>query len=105
MKIGTAFEYHYELFMFSLTQIRNDSQKLTVGIKLRQTRNVSFMTQKVSNKNDLLVSRAIILMNALCKWGVFPSDKLICEMDDKQIEKWYHQTSDLYVEATKLIYE
>ena len=34
---------------------------------------------------------------------------MIFEMDDKQFEKWYHQTSDLYIfgngELTKLIYK
>ena len=48
-------------------------------------------------------------MNALRNWGVLPSDKMICEKDDKQFEKWYHRTSDLYVfgngELTKLIYK
>ena len=57
----------------------------------------------------MLDRRAIILMNALRKWGVLPSDKIICEKDDKQFEKWYHQTSDLYIfgngELTKLIYK
>ena len=49
-----------------------------------------------SEKNDMLDSRAIILTDKrLPKWGVLPSDE-ICEMDDKQFEKWYHQTSDLY---------
>ena len=56
----------------------------------------------------MLDSRAIILMNSFCKWGVLPWDKMICEMDDKQFEKWYHQTSDLYIfgngDPTKLIY-
>ena len=55
----------------------------------------------------MICSRAIILMNALRKWGVLPSDKMICEMDDKQFEKWYHQTSDRYIfenrEVTNLI--
>ena len=40
----------------------------------------------------MLDSRAKILMNALRKWGVLSSDKMICEMDDKQFETWYHQT-------------
>ena len=44
----------------------------------------------------MLDSQAIILMNALRNWGVLPLDKLICAMDDKQVEKWYHQTSGLY---------
>ena len=44
----------------------------------------------------MLDFRAILLMNALRKWGVLPSNKIMCEMDDKQFEKWYHQTSDLY---------
>ena len=48
-------------------------------------------------------------MNALHKGDVLPSDKLICEMDDRQFEKWYHQISDLYIfgngELMKLIYK
>ena len=39
----------------------------------------------------MLDSRAKLMMNALRKWGVLLPDKLICEMDDKQFEKWYHQ--------------
>ena len=43
LKIGTVFEYHiYELFKFSLAQIRNGFQNLVIGIQQRQTRNVSF---------------------------------------------------------------
>ena len=57
----------------------------------------------------MLDQRAIILMNALRKWSVLPSDKKICEMDDKQFEKWSHQTSGSYIfgngELTKLIYK
>ena len=110
LKIGTVFEYHiYELFKFSLAQIRNGFQNLTIGIQQRHTRNVSFNVWNFSEKNDMLDQRAIILMNALRKWGVLPSDKMICEMDDKQFEKWYHKTSDLYIfengELTKLIYK
>ena len=42
LKIGTVFEYHiYELFKFSLAQIRNGFQNRTTGIQQRQTRNVS----------------------------------------------------------------
>ena len=73
------------------------------------TRNVSFNIWNFSEKNNMLDQRAIILMNALRKWGVLPSDKMICEMDDKQFEKWYHQTSHLFIsgngELTKLIYK
>ena len=110
LKIGNVFEYHmYELFKFALVQIRNGFQNLTIGIQQRHTRNVSFNIWNFSEKNDMLDQRAIILMNALRKWGVLPSDKMICEMDDKQFEKWYHQTSDLYIfgngELTKLIYK
>ena len=85
LKIGTVVEYHiYELFKFALAQIRNGFQNLTIGIQQRHTRNVSFNIWNFSEKNDMLDQRAIILMNALCKWGVLPSDKMICEMDDKQ---------------------
>ena len=45
----------------------------------------------------MLHSRAIILMNAFRKWGALPSDKMICDKDDKQFEKWHHQTTDLYI--------
>ena len=38
----------------------------------------------------MLDSRARLLMNALRKWGVIPSDVMICEMHDKPFEKWYH---------------
>ena len=108
LKVGTVFEYHiYELFNFSLAQIRNGFQNLTIGIQQRQTRNVKYNIWNFSGKNDMLDSRAKILMNALRKWGVLPSDKLICEKDDKQFEKWFHQTSDLYIfengEVTNLI--
>ena len=79
-----------------MAQIRNGFQNLTIGIQQRQTRNVSFNNWNCLGKNDMLDSRAIILMNALRKWGVLPSDKMICGVDDKQFEKWYHQTPDLY---------
>ena len=43
LKFGIVFEYHtYELFKFSLAQIRNGFQNLTIGSQQRQTRNVSF---------------------------------------------------------------
>ena len=52
LKIGTVFQYHfYELFKFSLAQIRNGFQNLTVGIQQRQTRNVSFNIWNFSGKN------------------------------------------------------
>ena len=36
-------------------------------------------------------------MNTLRKLEVLPSDKIICDMDEKQFEKFYHQVSDLYI--------
>ena len=36
-------------------------------------------------------------MNALRKWGVWLSEKIICEMDEKQVQNFYHQISDLYI--------
>ena len=71
------------------------SRIFTIGIQQRQTRNVSFDIWTFSGKHDVLDSWAIILINALRKWGVLPSDEMICEMDEKQFEKRYHQTSDL----------
>ena len=51
LKIGTVFEYHlYELFKFSLAQIRKGFQNLTIGIQQRQTRNVSFIIWNFSKK-------------------------------------------------------
>ena len=38
----------------------------------------------------MLDPRAILLMNALGKWGVLPPDKMVCEIHEKQFEKWYH---------------
>ena len=48
-------------------------------------------------------------MNALRKWGILSSEKSICEMDEKQFQKFYHQISDLYIfgngELIDLIYK
>ena len=98
LKIGTVFEYHiYEIFKYSLDQIRNGFKNLNIGAHTRQTRNRNQNIWNSAGKNDRLDSRAIILMNALRKWGVLPSDKVICEMDEKQFHKFYHQISDLYI--------
>ena len=72
---GTVFEYHiYELFKFSLALIRNVFQNLTIGVQQKQTRKVSFNIWKFFYKIDILDSRPLVLMNALRKWSVFPSD-------------------------------
>ena len=73
LKIRTVFEYHvYEIFKFSLNQNR-------------------------AGENDRLDSRAIILINALRKWGVLFTDELICEMDENCFQNYYHQIADLYI--------
>ena len=57
LKIGTVFEYHiYELFKFSLRQIKNGFPNLTIGTQQRQTRNVSFNDWNFSETNDMLDS-------------------------------------------------
>ena len=36
-------------------------------------------------------------MNALRKLGVLPSETSICEVDEKQVQNFYHQISDQYI--------
>ena len=51
------------------------SRVLTIVIQLRQTKNVRINLWNFSKKkHDMLDSRAITLMNALCKWSVLPAD-------------------------------
>ena len=50
-------------------------------------------------KKHLLNSRAILLTNALRKWGVLPSDEKLCEMDKKLFKKWHHQIADFTFSA------
>ena len=97
-KIGTVFEYHvYEILKFSLNQIRNGFKTLSIGTQNRQTRNRSPNIWKLPTKNYRLDCRAIILINALRKWGVLPTDELICEMDEKFFQNFNHQIADLYI--------
>ena len=108
-RIGTVYEHHlYELFKFSLDQIRNGFKILNIGKQNMQTRNKNLNIWNFAEKNYLLDYRAIILTNALRKWGVLPSDQNICEMDEKQYKKFYHQIADLYifgnVELVNIIY-
>ena len=85
LKIGTAFEYHvYEILKFSLNQIRNGSKTLSIETQNRLTRNRSLNIWNLPTENNRLDSRAIILINALRKWGVLPTDELICEIDGKK---------------------
>ena len=98
LKIGTVFEYHiYEVFKYSINEIRNGFKNLKIGAQTRQTRNRSLNVWNFAAKTDRLDSHAIILMNALRKWGVLPSEENICEMDEKQVQNFYHQISDLYI--------
>ena len=108
-RIGTVYEHHlYELFKFSLDQIRNGFKILNIGKHNRQTRNKNLNIWNFAEKNDLLDYRAIILTNALRKWGVLPSDQNIREMDEKLYKKYYHQIADLYIfgnaELVNIIY-
>ena len=62
LKIRTVFEYHvYEIFKFSLNQIRNGFKSLCIGTQNRQTRNGSLNIWNRAGENDRLDSRAIIL--------------------------------------------
>ena len=63
----------------------------------RQTRNGSLNIWNRAGENDRLDSRAIILINALRKWGVLFTDELICEMDENCFRNYYHQIADLYI--------
>ena len=92
------FEYHvYEVFKFSLNQIRNGFKSLCIGTQNRQTRNGSLNIWNRAGENDRLDSRASILINALRKWGVLFTDELICEMDENCFRNYYHQIADLYI--------
>ena len=109
LKVWTVFEYHvYEILKFLLNQIRNGFKTLSIGTQNRQTRNRSLNIWNLPTENDRLDSRAIILMNALRKWGVLPTDELICEMDQNVFLNFYHQIEDLYIfgndELIDLIY-
>ena len=74
--IGTVFELHfYELFKVSLDQIRSVFKIFNIGVQNRQTRNKNLNIWNFVEKNDLLDYRAILLTNALRKWGVLPPDK------------------------------
>ena len=76
LKIGTVFEYHiYEVFKYSINEIRNDFKNLKLGTQSRQTRNRNLNAWNFAAKTDRLDSHAITLMNALRKWGVMPSEK------------------------------
>ena len=98
LKIRTVFEYHvYEIFKFSLNQIRNGFKSLCIGTQNRQTRNGSLNIWNRAGENDWLDSRAIILINALRKWGVLFTDELICETDENCFQNYYHQIADLYI--------
>ena len=97
LQIATVFEYHiYEILKFSLNQIRNGFKNLNIGTRNRQTRNRNQNIWNFTGKNDRLDSRAIILINALRKWGVLPCDNTICDMEATKFQSFYHQISDLY---------
>ena len=84
LKVGTVFEYHvFEILKFPPNQIRNGFKTLTIGTQNRQTRNRSLNIWNFPTENDRLDSRALILINALRKWVVLPTDELICGMDEK----------------------
>ena len=66
----------------------------SINIQNRQRGTKISIYGNLLKKKDLLDYRAIILTNALRKWGVLPPDKNICEMDEKQNKKFYHQIAD-----------
>ena len=110
LKIGTVFENHvYEIFKFSVNQIRNGLKTLSsIGTQIRQTRNRNLTISNLPTENDRLDSRAIILITALRKWGVLPTDELICEMKQFCFQNFLHQIAGLYIfgkgEMIDLIY-
>ena len=68
-RIETVFEHHlYDIFKFSLDQIRNGFKIPNIGIENRQTRNQNLNTWNFAEKNDFFCYRAIILTNALRNW-------------------------------------
>ena len=95
--------------MFSLNQVRNDFETLSIGTQNRQTRNRALNNWNLPTENDRLDSRAIMFINALLrKRGVLSTDELKYEMDVKVFQIFYHQNADLYIfgngELIDLIY-
>ena len=70
--------------------------KLSIGTQNRQPKNRSLNIWNLPTENDRLDSQAIILINALRKWGVLPTDELICELDENFFQNLYHQIADIY---------
>ena len=66
------------------------------SLRHRQTRNSSLNIWNRAGEKNRLDSRAIILINALRKWGVLFTDELICGMDENCFQNYYHQFADLY---------
>ena len=103
------FEYHvHEIFEVSHNRIRSGFETNSIGTQNRQTRNRSLNTWNLPTEIDRLDSHAIILINALCKWGVLPTDELICERDEKTFKNFYNQRADHHIfgngEIIDLIY-
>ena len=65
LNIGTVFENHiYEVFRYSINEIRNDFKTLKIGAQSRQTRNRNLNVWNFTAKTDRLDAHAIILTNA-----------------------------------------
>ena len=78
---------------FHLIRSEVFSKFLILGYKTDKRGTKISIYGTLQKKNDLLDYRAILLTNALRKWGVLPPDKI----DEKQYEKLYHQIADLYI--------
>ena len=84
-KDWTVFEYQlYEVFKFSLNQIRNGFKKLTIRVQKRENRNKILRAWNFTDKNDMLDFREILPMNALRNEGYYLLIKQMkSEMDEK----------------------
>ena len=97
-KICTVFELHiYELLKYSISQICNNFENLDIGSQQKDTRNREKNIWNYAANNDVLDFRAISLINILRKWGVFPSDHEVNEMEDEQLGNFQHRIADLYI--------
>ena len=97
-KICTVFVLHsYELLKYSLSQIRNNFEILGIGSQQRDTRDREKNMWDYAANNDVLDFRAISLINTLRKWGVFPSNHEVNEMQNEQLRNFQHKIAELYI--------
>ena len=88
---------HLDVSQVFLEQFRSGSKTLVIGTQIRQTRNKSPNIRNFTDKNDILHSRTVVLMNAQRERNVLYADQMIRGMVEKQVEKIHQDIADLYI--------